>query len=222
MDLMHDCACGYDTRAYDKHCKGRYYGDGVDSASIELSEGFGALMARVKNGKRDAKYADRIGAFCEPFDWVSWVPDIHDINHSKAVRCGGPMRGAYNDSLEQMVAEYGWTAGVKPPAPPSCPHHFRKDFGIFVPEPGRVSHESRLVGYIGLLRLGDTASYTTILGHGDYLKHGIMFRLHFSVMEWAMSLPLEMDGVRLVYYLTFYPPSLAVWKRKAGFKEMRL
>lgn len=222
LDLAYDCDCGYDARAYDKHCRDRYYGKGVITAGIMLDEGYDALMARVKNGKRDAKCADRIGAFVERFDWRSWVPDIHDINHSKEVRCGGPMRGAYNDSLEQMIFEYHWTPGIEEPQPPSCPLHGRYDFGIFVPEPGRVADDRKLVGYIGLLRLGNTASYTTILGHGDYLKHGIMFRLHFEIMRWAMSRPPELDGVGCIYYLGFYPPSLAIWKRKAGFQEVTL
>ncbi len=221
IDLAHDCSCGYPTRDFDAHCRGRYYGDGAATAGILRDEGFDSLMARVKNGKRDARYAWKRGAFTERFDWVSWVPDIHEINHSKAVRCGGPMRGAYNDSLEQMIAEYGYTGEKHEPRDPACPLHGRYDFGVFVPEPGNVSAEKKLVGYVGLLRLGNTASYTTILGHGDYLQHGVMFALHFDVMRWAFSAP-QMDGVFVVYYLGFYPPSLAVWKRKAGFQELML
>ena len=222
LDLMHDCACGYDTRAYERHCRGRYFGDGVETAGIMLDEGYDALMARVKNGKRDAKYADRIGAWTERIAWASWTPDIHEINHSKPVRCGGKMRGAYNYSLEQMVAESGYDGTMCEPDMFPCLHHGRINFGIFIPEPGNVLPDRKLVGYIGLLRLGNTASYTSILGHGDYLKHGIMFRLHFDIMRWAMSRPLELAGVECIYYLTFYPPSLAVWKRKAGFRGVTL
>ena len=47
-------------------------------------------------------FATELGYTVRPFEYEQYVPDIHEINHSKVVRSGGPMRGSYQSSLEKM------------------------------------------------------------------------------------------------------------------------
>jgi len=209
VDLMPSCSCGYDTSSCAAKWEGHYYGNGANAvAGIRLDESFDALMARVHNGKRDAKYADRAGCVTSFFDYGSWHEDINAIHHSKEVRSGGEMKGHYREMLPPSGEK-------RSPAPIACPNHWRKDFGIFA--------EEHLVGYIGLVRVGDTATYMQIMGHGDWLARGIMFRLHFDLMEWAMDSPPELAHVPVVWYTDFRgAKGLALWKRKAGFQEVLL
>lgn len=210
MDLMPHCSCGYDTKSCSDRWEGHYYGKGANAvAGIRLDESFDSLMARVHNGKRDAKYADKAGCTTGFFQYPLYHADLNAIHHSKEVRCGGPMKGHYREYLDESQPQLSSVVEQ------TCPYHWRKDFGIFA--------EGHLVGYIGLVRVGDTATYMQIMGHGDWLDRGIMFRLHFDLMEWALSSPPELEGVDAVWYTDFRgPKGLSLWKRKAGFQEVWL
>jgi hypothetical protein len=77
----------------------------------------------------------------------------------------------------------------------------------------------RLVGYIGLIRTGDSAWYNAIMGHGDHLRHGVMYLLHYELV--GRMLAERPPGLR---YLVFYQfkrrdaDSLTWWKTLALFK----
>jgi hypothetical protein len=210
MNLHPDCSCAYDVAHCDSKWRGHYYGPGANPvAGIETSETYLELIARVKNGKRDARKAQRLGYSVRRFHYPSWTPDIDAIHHSMPVRSGGRMQGHYREHL-------GPPAPMQEPGPVSCPRHWRHDFGAFAPD-------GHLVAYIGLVRVGDTATYMQIIGHGDHLATGVMFLLHFELMRWALSRPADLEGVGCIWYTDFRgAPGLATWKRKAGFREVML
>jgi len=82
---------------------------------------------------------------------------------------------------------------------------------------GAVRTDEQLVGYIRMRRQGDSASYTAIMGHGDHLINGIMYLLHFEIVE-AMMKTSAAQRPRYLVYQNFHPHStLGEWKRRALF-----
>lgn len=170
----------------------------IESAVIPLRGlDFDDYMARVKQvhkgaALRQARKADRAGLHCRRFVWKNFIPDIVEINTSMEVRSGGEMKPAYHRSVEEMG---GPPTRRAPLNEPECPVHCMHCWGVFEPRPGHrqgdIVTDEKLVAYIKFKRQGSLAIYTSILGHGDYLKLGIMYRLHYAIMEWVAS---ELDG----------------------------
>ena len=102
-----------------------------------------------------------------------------------------------------------------------------------------ANNSNDLVGYVQLKRHGDLALYSTILGHGSYLRRGIMPHLHLSIMSnvlWVNSKPwvdklgdeisglAPFDGIKWLMYAGYYDggKGLNLWKKKAGFDPVML
>jgi hypothetical protein len=170
---------------------------------------------------RQKRKAERLGYVAHTFAWAQFVPDVHDINHSKETRSGGAMRGSYLRSIEEMG---GAPTSPSLPSPPACYLHWDVAFGVFLPEPGRMQGDvvvdERLVAYISLRRSGDVVLYSMILGHGDHLGDGVLVLLHHEVIRWLSD---EADGVARELRFVMYGgrqnggESLLQWKRQAGF-----
>jgi hypothetical protein len=193
---------------------------------------YAAWEAHIKtfgNGARlrQKRKALARGYFVKPFAWRQFIPDIHAVNHSKAVRSGGAMRGSYLHSIEEM--------GGAPDTPhavvwPSCRDHWALTFGTFIAEPGHrqgsVQVDESLVAYISLRRCGDVALYSQILGHGDHLDHGVLVLLHHEVVRWVSEQSVEghCKGLRFLMYggVQNGGESLFNFKRQAGFSARQL
>ena len=178
---------------------------------------------------RHGKKAIREGFYAAPFAWKLHVPDACEINHSMPVRCGKPMRPAYCKSVEEMG---GAPKKAMDFEPENCTLHNTIPWGVFEPKKcyyqGDVRTDAKLLAYIKFKRIGDMALYTQILGHGDYLQYGIMYYLHFSIMEWMLRLRRDYqqhtDGIRYIVYAQYYSGNhgLRQWKRKVLFEPARL
>lgn len=178
------------------------------------------------NRLREKRKAIELGYTVRPFEYAQYVPDIHEINHSKQVRSGGPMRGSYQRSIEEMG---GPPKKLHPVRMPACPHHWGMMFGVFRPAPGRTQGEvvvdDQLVGYISLRRVGGVAMYSQILGHGDYLHDFVLVLLHHEIIRWLAG---EREGLARDLAFVMYGgaesggESLLQWKRRAGFRPMRV
>jgi hypothetical protein len=162
-----------------------------DPAILFLSEftGIEDYIRKISFNKRYGyKKAVKLGYYCERYNWYSFIGDIVDINRSKPVRCGKPMRGAYNDTLEDRG---GYIKQWKEAPVIDCHTHFVADFGVFKDEPGyrqgEVVTNKRLYAYISLIVLGEYAIYSMIIGHGDYLKDDIMSVLHIGTLDYLMK-----------------------------------
>ncbi len=112
---------------------------------------------------------------------------------------------------------------------PTCSEHYGIMWGIFVPElgymQGSVVTNERLLAYIRLRRIGNFATYSMIIGHGDYLEHGIMYRLHFAIMEWLCQKDNKYtQGLEVLMYAGFYDGNegLTLWKKKTCFEPAYL
>jgi len=212
---------------------GKYLGEVVPAdgqivnARIDLRgltyDSFIETVRRISKGNviRDARRSDREGFVCRPFVRAVHVPDIVALNTSKDQRCGRPMRAEYLRSVEELGGAPKHPAELK--APP-CPVHCDVWWGVFAPEPGHrqgsVVTNERLIAYIDFRRVGSLSLYSMILGHGEYLQHGIMFRLHFAIMEWLCRRedPVTIGVEQLMYAgMNQGGDGLKFWKKRAGF-----
>jgi len=227
-----NCVKYYLKRDYRNIIEGGYVGIGRPGreviAYIDLHTNYGDYINEVKkyckgNVIRDARKAD--GYVSHVFEAANFIPDMHEINHSKEVRCGRPMAENYRRSVEEMGGAPSEWKEIKRPG---CPVHWRWLWGIFKPEvgykQGDLIVDEKLLGYISLYRSGNYAQYSMLLGHGDYLKDGIMYRLHFAVMEWLLGDDPDTDGLDFLWYCNWpnFLGGLLLWKKKAGFKPGRL
>ena len=212
---------------------GSYLGEGapaegqIVNARIDLRgltyDDFIENVRRISKGNviRDARRSDREGFVCRPFVRAMHIPDIVNLNQSKDVRCGRPMRTEYLRGVEEMGGAPKTVMALKPPR---CPVHCDVWWGVFAPEPGhrqgKIVTDERLVAYIDFRRIGTLAIYSMILGHGEYLRHGVMFRLHFAIMEWLCRRedPVTVGIEQLMYAgMNQGGEGLRFWKKRAGF-----
>ncbi len=181
---------------------------------------------------RHAKKARRCGYSAHIFPWKLHVPDACEINFSKPVRCGKPMRPGYTKSVKEMGG-----APQEPIefTPDPCPYHHMIPWGVFKPiegyRQGKAKTGEKLLAYIKFKRIGDMVLYTQILGHGDYLKDGVMYFLHLEIIKWLYGLrhnPARFgpwtDGIRYIVYAQFFSGNqgLRQWKKKLCFEPARL
>ena len=186
---------------------------------------YDAYMSSVRkihkgNAVRQSRKCDRAGFACDRFAWRNHVPDVVEINQSMEVRSGGEMRDAYRRSVEEMG---GGPTRLHEESPPECLLHGMWNWGVFEPSPGHrqgdVEVDRRLLAYIRFKRQGSLGIYTQILGHGDHLADGIMFRLHYAIMEWIASSPDQVPGLTHILYgaITDGNDGLKMWKKRCGF-----
>lgn len=167
------------------------------------------------------KKALQAGFFFKPFPWRQFIPDIHDINHSKPIRSGGEMRGTYLRSIEEMG---GTPNSILKIAKPTCNIHWNLQFGVFLQESGRhqgsVEVNERLFAYISLKRCGDIAIYSQILGHASQLSSGIVVLLHHEMIRWIGENKDHLtNGLRYLMYggMQNGGDGLLQFKRRSGF-----
>jgi hypothetical protein len=161
------------------------------------------------------------GYLVEQINFSSFIGDIVEINTSKEVRSGGPMRKAYLETVEQRG---GYLKAFKPPPPVLCYKHSYIDFGIFRYEPGRMQGDvvvdKRLYGYIGLICLGDYSLFSMIIGHGDFLKDDIMPLLAIEVIRYLKE---NTEAKYLEYgQEKSGAVGLQMWKKMMLFKPTKL
>lgn len=172
---------------------------------------------------RDARRAEREGFICGRFHPRTFAPDIVDIHHSAPERQGKPMKPHYLKSLEQVGGMPTKAYILKPPA---CGVHHDIYYGIFKPEAGYslgpVTTNKKLIGYIKLNRRGNFAFYSMIIGHADFLKYGIMYALHFHIVDEILG--RQRNSLHYIIYAGFEQGTdgLKLWKKKAGFVPGRL
>ena len=178
---------------------------------------------------RHASKARREEFSAQIFSWAMHIPDVVEINHSKAERCGKPMREGYLRSVEEM-GEYPEKRTVY--QNPPCREHYVAPWGVFRfkkgYKQGEIVTDEKLLAYIKFLRLGEMVLYTMILGHGDYLKYGIMYFLHFNIIRWVYLTKEQKgyltNGIRYIMYAQYFSGNqgLRQWKHKTLFEPARL
>ena len=213
---------------------GRYVGLGrtfvrqIKSAAIDLREfDYDTYLAEVKKihrgeALRKSRKAERMGYFCRQFVWQNHIPDIYEIDTSKEVRSGGPMRAAYRRTVDERG---GLPVEKQELTNAPCNLHGIYSWGIFEPcdgyQQGEITTNAKLLGYVKFKRQGSLGIYTSILGHGDYLRHGIMYMLHYSIMNWiGQNVDGPLRGMDFLMYgaADSGGESLWAWKKRQLFQ----
>jgi hypothetical protein len=139
--------------------------------------------------------ADKEGFTYREFSWNDYLDDIFAINTSKATRSYGAMRGWYKEPVQPRFHAYD-----------ELP--YRKYFGVF--------KGGTLCGYLHLVEVGDQGFFRHFIGHGNFLRLGIMNGL----ISWTVSQYIGHPKIRWLKYgpmLSSSNDSLTFFKRRAGF-----
>jgi hypothetical protein len=204
IDLGLDCDC---TNAKGEKLLGRYVDGPIVSSLLSLEESYEEYLARCRKkskgaAMRQAKKADNLGCKYHTFDFNNYLFDVYAINTSKEIRCGKPMTPAYHRTADQL----------RRPSPRDwCEYHWLIPFGVFF--------NDTLLAYTLIKRNKDIALYSTILGHGDYLKHGVMHRMHLAIRE-----HLDQSDIKFIMYAGHESGTegLKLWKKNLLFQPHQL
>ena len=144
-------------------------------------------QARCVSGRkgrvsREIARARRLGYRCSPVEPQMHLSEIREINLSKPSRGGRAMRRQYRAGENDLRRHYD---AFMSPGQSRCPTHNRQFWGVFAPDGGP------LVGYIHLEHCGNYVRYSRLLGHGDHLRYGVMYLLHYCVVEKLLGTDMQ-------------------------------
>jgi hypothetical protein len=187
----------------------------IDLARYPDFDAYAGHLARRSKGAamRQIRKARRLGFYCKPFDRRYHRLDLYRIDTSKRFR-SGPVLAAF---LRRMPAHAVRPSTTPEPNPPPCFHHWYVDWGVFVAAAG----DERLVGYLYLKRIGEIARVTALMGHGDYLREGIVKLLFVEVMRWLLDhRDPHVRGIRYLHYgaIQHGNAGLTLWKDRFQFE----
>ena len=144
-------------------------------------------------GKNSVKYfhqqAEKKGAEFRIINPEQYVEEIYEVNTSLSVRQGKSIKQEY---LQKGNISRGEGMNV---------------YGVFM--------ENKLVGYIRTLHVGEVIFVNNILGHGAYLKMGVMYFLLLEVIRCCF----DVKDARYIIYDSYWGNSsgLALFKKRFHF-----
>ena len=225
-DLKLDCPCSLtkDGIAF----KAKYFDNGVVTAILPLQKypSYNAYLGACRkvykgNAVRDMLKAKNLGYSWGQFPYKMHLPDIVEINHSKEMRGGIPMQGHYQQGLDEKGGAPDKEHTLDPI---HCLIHWTSWFGVWKSildyKQGDIRVDKKLLAYTQIKRVGETLWYNMILGHGDYLRDGVMYFLHCELVRFLLEIknPL-MKGVKWLTYAGYYgTPGRMLWKKKMLFE----
>jgi hypothetical protein len=145
----------------------RFYHEWIPGKELAIWQPGNKWNATAKNR---LSFAHRNGYYDYDCNWSAWNNSrdhIFRINTSAKVRQGNPMNPAYFDyPSEKNITN-------------TCQHH-----GYYL---AMVIKNGQVVAYAVIHICGDFANISTIIGHHDYLKDGIMLPLMNRIQLIAME-----------------------------------
>lgn len=190
----------------------------------------------VKASKRagasfyEGRKAEKRGYYTQFFNNRTFIEDIVAINTSASMRQGRPMTAGYRRSVEEMG---GYPNRIFAPNVPSQRVFWGRHFGTFRACPGHRQGElqvdEQLLSYMIVRRLGDAAIYGTILGHNDYLREGVVYKMHLDFVKLVLNanvqvpaddtVDVSLRGLRYIFYAGFFgTEGLMRWKKNNLFR----
>ena len=152
--------------------------------------------------RQKVRRAGREGFTFGPIDRDVYLDDIYAINTSMPERQGRPMAEAYR---QRPVPQ-----GPLPVFP--CPRHALRRYGVL--------RESHLYAYAWVYVIGEMCLFSTILGHGEHMRSGIMSLLVVEVVRDLMAAA----GLRYAMYNLHASGTdgLRFFKEQMGFQPYRV
>jgi hypothetical protein len=140
--------------------------------------------------------------------------ELFEIETSTRFRSAGLVLAAY---LRRPPADAGGGAADRQPPRPHCLLHWSIYWGVFAPDEGG----ERLVGFIFVKRVGNSARIAALMGHNRHLSAHVMKLLFADVMQWLLDREdPSVRGLRYLHYgaLEDGNDGLAFWKSRFRFE----
>lgn len=160
------------------------------------------IYSRPATYRHQYQKSERAGYKFERMHAKNHTADIYEINTSKEVRSGGQIRANLTRSIEELG---GLPSAWIEPVLPKCDRHWRQLFGVFAEaadyRQGDLVVGKRLLAYLSVVRFGEYATYTQIMGHADHLAEGVVNFIVQKFVELAKTEPWgTASGLRYVMY----------------------
>lgn len=195
-----------------------------ESAICVIPESGQDLFAQLKNTHkgnvlREIKKSEDRGFTSQRFNYFNHIEDIVEIHRSKTERGGKKISGFYSANRSKFGPKI---SKFLPDEQQVCVFHNLTYWGLFESEEisntSTLKQNEKLIGYIRTFRMNDVVWYNMIMGHGDYLKFGVMHKMHTDFLNHLItssSPPL---------YVNYGAGEVEknVWKRKALFKNVKV
>jgi len=151
------------------------------------------LNSLERDNRRKIRVAQREGYEFREFDWDAHLDDIYEINTSKEIRQGEPMRGWYRNP-------------VQPKRLTNDELRCKKYLGGF--------KDGKLYAYFHFYVCGNIAVGKHYLGHAQHLKNGIMNGL----MAYTVQECIRLSNISWIIYGDCQKTgSLSLFKQNLGF-----
>ena len=172
-------------------------------ALLELPESFEDYL---QGKSRELIRRKRKRALKEGYSFASFYPmdhfdDMLQINKSMATRQGRAIDKEYVDeaALKKFLADKS------------------EMYGVF-------DKEGKLLAYTWLIKAGEVAIASRLLGHGDVLDKGVMYLMLSEIVREMISLRQAVSVPNWIMYDTFFGAAdgLKFFKERLGFKPYKV
>lgn len=152
-----------------------------------------------KTARKRADRAYARGYVADVLPRERYADDIHAINTSASHRQGRPMSDGYRHRSEfSPLPDY------------PCPRHAVRTTGVW-------DEDGTLVAYLVMLRSGDLALVSQILGHAAHLDNEVMWLLFEHALR--REITADPNGVCVYNRHDSGTKGLQWWKERVGFRE---
>ena len=188
----------------------------IDLAQYRGFADYAAELKRLSKGAtlRQIRKARNSGFVCRQIHRRRYHRELFEIETSARFRSVGLVLAAY---LRRPPADAGGDIADRQPPRPHCPLHWSIYWGVFAPDEGGGE---RLVGFIFVKRVGNSARIAALMGHNRYLSAHVMKLLFADVMRWLLDREdPSVRGLRYLHYgaLEDGNDGLAFWKSRFRF-----
>jgi hypothetical protein len=198
VSLEFGCCADTDESLFLQMSAGKYQ----DCAVLPLPGSLEEWRAEHKTARKRADRAYSRGYVADVLPRERYADDIHAINTSASHRQGRPMSPGYRTRTE-----------FAPLAAYRCPRHAVRVTGVWAPD-------GHVVAYLVMLRQGDLALVSQILGHADHLEREVMWLLFEHAL--AREIKAGPDGFVVYNRHDSGTDGLRWWKERVGFREARV
>lgn len=175
--------------------------NGYEECSVlPLPESLDVWRGEHRTARKRADRARRRDYAAGALERADWALDIHRINTSVSFRQGRPMASGYRHYHEYTpLGDY------------PCARHAVRVTGVW-------ADNGHVVAYLVVIRAGELALVSQILGHADHLKDEIMYLLfEYALLREIQASP---DGVIVYNRHDSGTDGLRWFKERLGFRPM--
>jgi hypothetical protein len=199
----------------------------MDLGAFATFSDYATAVSRQSHGNdnRYVKKAGRKGYRSRIVERDAYGASILAIHRSKLFRSGGLVFDALLAPKQQPSDRLAEPAPMPVPmpkpmsAPPACHQHWMMSWGVFAPD------GERLVAYAWIERSGNLVRTLDLMGHGDFIRDGVVKLLFFDIMQWLLDRQDPcVQGLRYFLYgaVEHGRQGLFEWKQRLQFNACLL